>query len=349
MALKSEKPSITVLYDAHEDQARSEALAEGKKFPALVSEQIDAVLSKRGYTVKRLAAEAPVKRLVRQLEDDNSDLIFNVCESLGGVGDEERRIASILELLEKRFTGSGSLPLTLAGDKSLSKKLFHFHGVKSPDFSIVGGGGRVEGKAALDKFPLIVKPTATDASIGINKKSVVASVDELMDRIFAIHQEFGTPALVEEYIEGREIYIGVLGNPLAGLPPIEWDLSQLPPDLPRIAGTEAKWDQDFKAAKEFVPEDIVNDEKALKQLHDVAFAAATALQVRDYARVDLRIAADGTPYVIEVNPNPWLDNRAEFAMAARRAKPEMSHGDMIERIVELAMTHPVRDRNGVAK
>ena len=346
MAVKPDKPSITILYDAEEDSARTEALAAGKKFPALVSEQIEAVLTKRGYTVKRLAAIAPIKRLVRQIEDDNSDLIFNVCESLGGVGDEERRIASILELLDKRFTGSGSLALTLAGDKSLSKKLFHFHGVSSPDFAIVAAGGRVEGKAALDAFPLIVKPIASDASIGINRKSVVSTVEELMDRVFVIQKEFGTPALVEQYIEGREIYVGVLGNPPVALPPIEWDLSKLPPELPRIAGTEAKWDNDFKAAKEFVPKDIVADDALLQKIQSAAIGAAVALQIRDYARIDLRLAPDGTPYVIEVNPNPWLDGRAEFAMAARRAKPEMSHGDLIEKIVELAMAHPIRERNG---
>ena len=344
MAAKADKPTITVLYDAAEETERTEALAAGKKFPALVSEQIETVLTKRGYTIKRLAAEAPIKRLVRQIEDDTSDLIFNVCESLGGAGDEERRIASLLELLEKRFTGSGSMALTMAGDKSLSKKLFHFHGVNSPDFAIIAPGRVENTKTALDKFPLIVKPIATDASIGINAKSVVNTVEELMERIFSIHQEFKTPALVEEYIEGREIYVGVIGNPLVALPPIEWDLSKLPPDLPRIAGTEAKWEQDFKEAKEYVPKDIVEDESLLAKIHEAAIAAAGALLMRDYARIDMRLTKDGTPYVIEVNPNPWLDGRAEFAMAARKAKPEMSYGDLIERIVELAMAHPIRER-----
>lgn len=341
---KAETPTITVLYDAQEEQERAAALDAGKKFPTLVSEQIENVLTKRGYTVKRLAAEAPIKRLVRQIEDDQSDLIFNVCESLGGVGEEERRIASILELLDKRFTGSGSMALTLAGDKSLSKKLFHFHGVSSPDFAVIAPG-HVETQHTLDTFPMIVKPIATDASIGITAKSVVNTVQELMERVFSIHKEFNTPALVEQYIEGREIYVGVLGDPLIALPPIEWDLSKLPSHLPRIAGTEAKWENDFKEAKEFVPADVMKDAPLLKKIEDVAIAAASALLIRDYARIDMRLAPDGTPYVIEVNPNPWLDQRAEFAMAARRAKPELSHGDLIERIVQLAMAHDIRERS----
>ena len=341
MASAKPKPSITILYDADEDRVREEELANGKKFPALVATQIGDILTKRGYTTKTLAAQSPIKKLVRLIEDDGSDLIFNVCESLGGVGGEERRIAAMLELLDKRFTGSGSLALTLAGDKSLSKKLFDFHGVSSPEFAIIAPG-RVEAKSTLDTFPLIVKPIATDASIGINAKSIVRSAGEMMERVFAIHQEFHTPALVEQYIEGRELYVGLLGNPPEVLPPIEWDLSKLPPDMPRIAGTEAKWEHDFKDAKEYVPEDIVNDEALLKRIQETAIAAGSALLIRDYARIDMRLAPDNTPYVIEVNPNPWLDARAEFAMAARRRKPDLSYGDLIERIVDLAMARSMR-------
>lgn len=341
------KPTITILYDAEEDHVRDEALGKGEKFPQLVSQQVEEVLTKRGYTIRKLAAIAPVKKLVRQIEDDNSDLIFNVCESLGGEGAEERRIASVLELLDKRFTGSGSLALTLAGDKSLSKKLFDFHKVTSPDFAIIAEG-HVEGNPSLSTFPLIVKPIATDASIGINVKSVVHNVQELMERVFSIHKEFHTPALVEQYIDGREIYVGVLGDPPRVLAPVEWDLSKLPEGMPRIAGTEAKWDEDknpeFKKAKEFVAEDIVNDPKLMERITEVVIGAWKALLIRDYARVDLRLHADGTPYVIEVNPNPWLDKTAAFARAARSSKPELSYGDLIERIVELAMARQFREK-----
>ena len=348
MATKlASKPTITILYDAQEEKEREQALARGEKFPALVCNQIEDVLTKRGYTIKKLAAVPPIKKLVRQLEDDNSDLIFNVCESLGGDGAEERRIASMLELLDKRFTGSGSLALTLAGDKSLAKKLFDFHQIQSPDFAIIAPG-HVEGNPKLNSFPVIVKPIATDASIGINAKSVVHSVQEMMERVFGIHEEFGCPALVEQYIDGREIYIGLLGNPPAVLPPIEWDLSKLPDGMPRIAGSEVKWEDwknpELKAAKEFVPEDVVKNEELMAKISDIVQYAWKALQIRDYARFDMRLTADGTPYIIEVNPNPWLDKSAEFAMAARKGKPELSYGDLIEKIVEVAMTRPMREK-----
>src|SRR5207253_9772330 len=134
-------------------------------------------------------------------------------------------------------TIAGSLALTLETDKSLAKKLFEFHKLKSPDFVIIAPG-RVEGNPSLTAFPMIVKPTAMDASIGIDAKSVVHSVEELMERVQYIHNEFHNPALVEQYIEGREIYVSMIGHPPQVLPPIEWDLSKLPTDLPRIAGTE---------------------------------------------------------------------------------------------------------------
>ena len=349
MGLPNEpKATVTILYDAHEEVERAKALAQGDKFPNLVVQQVEEALTKRGYTVKRLAAELPIKRLVRQLEEDSSDIIFNVCESLGGAGEEERRIASVLELLDKKFTGSGSLALTLAGDKSLSKKLFKFHGIESPDFTIAAPG-HIEGSGGLRNFPLIVKPIATDASIGIDAKSVVHSVEELMTRVFYIADTFHTPALIEQYIDGREIYVGVLGNEnVEILPPIEWDLSKLPPDMPRIAGTEAKWEEDknpqFKAAREFVPQDIGNDPEIMGRIRTAVLGAAKALLIRDYARIDLRLSAEGIPYIIEVNPNPWLDSKAEFAMAARRRKPELSYPDLIEKIVELGLARVFRGR-----
>lgn len=326
------KPSITILYDADEERVRAEALAKSEPFPRLVVDQLRDVLSARGYAIRCIAAQAPVEALMQKLADDDSDLIFNVCESLAGDGSEERRVASMLELLDKRFTGSGSLALALAGDKSLAKKLFAFHGIRSPDFAIIAPG-HIEGAPKLDRFPLIVKPIAMDASIGIDARSVVHSVDAMMERVFAIHDEFHTPAIVEEFIDGREIYAALLGNPLETLPPIEWDLSQ----FGGIAGTEAKW-TDTDTSNEFVAKDLLHDEP----LRRAAIDAAQALLIRDYARVDLRVASDGTPYVIEVNPNPWLDANAEFAMAARHGS--LDYGAMIERIVELAMARPMRSR-----
>ena len=216
--------------------------------------------------------------------------------------------------------------------------------MRSPEFTLFVPGGRVEGKS-LDTFPLMVKPSSMDASIGIDAGSVVHNFNDAVARVLSIHEEFHVPALVEQYIDGREIYVSMIGNPPDVFPPIEWDLSKLPPELPRIAGSEAKWENDFKEAKEFMPKDVVADEEVMKRIREAAIGAWNALLVRDYARIDMRLTKDGIPFVIEVNPNPWLDSSAEFAMAARQAK--LSHADVIERIVQLAMRHPIRERSAV--
>jgi D-alanine-D-alanine ligase len=158
-----------------------------------------------------------------------------------------------------------------------------------------------------------------------------------MDRIDYIHAKFDSPALIEEYIEGRELYVGVLGNEKPeALAPVELDLSKLPEGTPKIAGTEVKWEEDTEAYKKtwpFVPKDL--DEELVGRLRDKAIQAFQALQLRDYGRIDFRLATDGTLHVLEVNPNPYLLPSAEFAMAAKASG--RSYSDLIAEIVDLAL------------
>ena len=151
--------------------------------------------------------------------------------------------------------------------------------------------------------------------------SVVSSVKELMERIHYIHEEFDSPALIEEYIEGREIYAAVLGNDSPEvLPMVELDLSKLPEGTPKIAGKEVKWEKDtehYRVTKSAPAEDL--DEETAQRLSDTALAAYQALKLRDYGRIDMRLTPQGEVYVIEANPNPWLSSGAEFHMAARKA------------------------------
>jgi len=186
------------------------------------------------------------------------------------------------------------------------------------------------------KFPLIVKPTSEDGSIGIDQYSVVSSVKELMERIHYIQEEFDSPALIEEYIEGREIYASILGNDRPeALPLIELDLSKLPEGMAKVAGTEVKWEKDteaYKVTKSAPVEDL--DEQTVEHLSKTALAAYRTLQLRDYGRIDMRLTEKGEIYVIEANPNPWLSSNSEFFMAAK--KSGRSYTDMVEEIVKLA-------------
>jgi D-alanine-D-alanine ligase len=345
------KLKITVLYDVAEEDYRKEEEAKGGKEITLVSEDVSHILSGLGHEVKTLAAAREIRKLAAQIDLNDSDLIFNLCESLGGVSQAEPTVAALLEVFGKRFTGAGSIGLTLAQDKELSKKIFHFHGIRYPKFSSMDAG-KVEWADELS-FPLFVKPLNEDASIGIDSGSIVNSIKELMERISYIHTEFKAAALVEEYIEGREIYIGILGTDKPeAMPILEWDFSKMPDGFPRIASTEAKWDATsvYQHAPEVFPMDI--PEPVYTQIQAAAVQAYKSLKLRDYGRVDMRLRhipsknrqspprashedREWQYYVIEVNPNPYLGVKDELAVAAR--KQGLEYPRFIEKIVELAM------------
>ena len=348
------KLKITILYDAVEEEIKKKVEAAGKKVSSLVCRQVEPVLTKFGHNVKRLAAKPAIRDLASQIMQDDSDLIFNLCESLGGVDEYEQHIAALLEVLDKKFTGAGSIGITLAQDKELSKKIFQFHGIRYPKFSVMDAG-KVDWSDEL-AFPLFLKPLNQDASIGIDSGSIVNNVKELMERISYLQIEFNAPALIEEYIEGRELYIGVLGNDKPeALPILEWDFSKMPKGTPKIASSEAKWDEEsvYKDAPQVFPTDI--PEPVYKKMQEAAVQAFQSLKLRDYGRIDMRlrhvVKAPGTKskekdtatanlddwefFVIEANPNPYLDNESELAMAA--LKHQLNYPALIEKIIELAM------------
>jgi D-alanine-D-alanine ligase len=345
---------ITILFAATEQEEKIEAEAEGEKV-TLVSEQVKEILVSLGHEVQFLAARSDIRQLAGALTKDDSDLIFNLCESLGGVSQHEQHVAALLEVMGKRFTGAPAIGLTLAQDKSLCKKIFYFHGLPYPKFSTMDAG-EVEWSDDLS-FPLFVKPSNEDASIGIDSKAVVHNVKELMERMSYIQTEFKSPALIEEYIEGREIYIGVLGN--EALPILEWDFSKMPDGHPKFASSEAKWDEDsaYNDAPQIFPTDI--PETVYTKIQETAVTAFKVLKLRDYGRVDMRLRKSESAkktgkketsreldaptvsiegwefYIIEANPNPYLDRKAEYAMASR--KHGLKYAQLIERIVTLAL------------
>jgi D-alanine-D-alanine ligase len=270
-----------------------------------------------------------------RLARDNADLYFNLVESYAGEDTMEGHFAAFLDLVKKKYTGSGPLGSMLAMHKSVAKKIIRYYDLHTPDSAVVHDG-RVEHAQDI-RFPVIVKPASEDASKGISAASVVSTLKDLFEQIAYVHDEFDCPALIEEYIEGREIYAAVLGNEKPeALPLVELDLSKLPEGMPRIAGYEVKFDvttEAYRKTKSAPARDL--DEEVVTKIQQTALTAFRALKLRDYGRLDLRLAEDGRVYVIEANPNPWLDPAAEFAMAAKEGG--RSYTEMIGRIVELAM------------
>jgi len=267
----------------------------------------------------------------------DADLIFNLTESFDGDDTKEMNVVAYLDLLGLRFTGAGPHSIFMSQDKAIAKKIFAFHGIKTPFFA-TSYRGRIEHAHDIS-FPLIVKPALEDGSIGIDENSVVKNVKELMERVQYIQDEFDSPALIEEYIEGREIYAGILGSYERAqvLPLVELDLSRLPEGTPRIATYDVKFEKNteaYKLTKSHIAENL--DEETTKRLSDTALAAYRALKLRDYGRIDMRLAPNGDVYVIEANPNPWLASRQEFAMAAKASG--LTYTELIGSIVDLAMS-----------
>jgi D-alanine-D-alanine ligase len=333
------KLRVGVLYDAwgdgEENAAHTKPRGRKRRREKPDHEEVYEALKKAGHDAFYHVLDGTTGTL-HAIAEQRADLYFNLTESYAGDDTKEMNVAAYLELVGRRFTGAGPHGLYLAQDKALAKKIFAFHGIRTPDF-MTGYQGRLD--CAHDiHFPVIVKPALEDGSIGIRFSAVVGSLKELMERIDEVHAQFDGPVLIEEYIEGREIYVAVLGNrdPEA-LPIVELDLSQLPAGTPRIAGTEVKWEQGtavYRNTQPFFPDDL--DEDTERKLKETACAAYQALKLRDYGRIDIRLDAQGNAHVIEVNPNPWLLSTAEFAKAAKKSGRQ--HCQLIADIVELAMS-----------
>ncbi|HVD59689.1 MAG TPA: ATP-grasp domain-containing protein [Gemmatimonadaceae bacterium] len=303
-----------------------------------VLDQIERALRESGHETKRLVVDDKVEPLVSALTKEKPDLIFNIAESFGGKSALESNVAALLNLLQMRYTGSSPAGLILAGDKTLTKKVLSFHGILTARFATVFRGN-VDWAGDI-QFPLILKPPQEDASLGITQKSIVHDVKELLETISSLQTEFQSPVLAEEFIDGREFYVGVLGNSnVQPLPLIELDFSKFPKGLPKIASWSAKWGEDgdekgaeFAGTESIFPTDVSEDLTA--RIQKVAVDAFQALRLRDYARVDLRVTSAEKIYVIEVNPNCYLEEKSEFATAAKKSGIE--YPALINRIVELA-------------
>ena len=341
------KLKVTVLYDLWEEEP-AEALEEvpaprkrkgqkkRKKKPVKQDrEEIFEALEKLGHEPSYHILDGRPQSLVA-LAKCGADLIFNLTESYAGDDTKEMHVTAFLDMIDIPYTGAGPHAHTLAQDKSIAKKMFAFYGIQSPYFATAYRG--TIDHAHDIKFPLIVKPTSEDGSIGIDAAAVVTSIKELMERVDYIQTEFDSPALIEEYIEGREIYASILGSyeSARALPLVELDLSKLPKGTPRIASQDVKFEKDteaYKLTKSAIAEDL--DEETVTKLTEIAIKAYRAVKLRDYGRIDMRLSKKGEVYVIEANPNPWLSGGQEFAMAAK--KSGLSYSQMIGEIVDLAM------------
>jgi D-alanine-D-alanine ligase len=314
--------------------------AEAPEDPVLG--QIESTLRGLGHETSRVPVAGEVEPVIAALRAENPGLVFNLAESFDGKSALESNVAALLNLIGLRYTGSSPAGLMMAGDKSLTKMVLGFQKILTPQFATVFRGAL--GHVGDLTFPLIVKPPQEDASLGITSKSVVRDIKELFGTMDSLQREFQSPVLVEEFVDGREFYVGVLGNVApAALPVIELDFSAFPADRPKVASYEAKWGEggtggttetgaEFAGTKSIFPTDLPPE--LAKQMQAVSVQAFNALRLRDYGRVDLRVTPNEKIYVIEVNPNCYLEQTGEFARAA--AEAGIDHAALVARVLELA-------------
>lgn len=321
-----ERLKVSVLYWEERGQ-------EGIKHDEVVDE-VATALSEGGHKTSLIGINDDLRELLDKLDDKRPDLVFNLCERFADNDDFEMNVTAVLTMLRQPFTGTGPTGMALRQDKALTKKLLKFHEVPYPNYATFDKNNlELAGKM---HFPLFVKPLHGDTSLGINDSSLVTEFAKLVERISFIQTQLKVPALVEEYIEGREFYLSVLGNdPAEALPVMELDFTKLPDGYPKIYGHEAKSEAaspQYRAVNAVVATDLAPETRA--RIINAGREAAYALKAQDYARVDIRLSLDGIPMVVEVNANPYLERTSAFALAALQAG--MGYATLINRIVEEA-------------
>lgn len=298
--------------------------------------EVVAALRALDYNTEYLAIFDDLELLRQKLQSFQPDIIFNLADEFKKNRAFDQNIVSFLELHGLAFTGCASTGLMLCKHKGISKKILHYHRIGVPEFAIIGRGKRAVRPRGL-KFPILIKPLKEEASYGISQASFVETDQEFTERVQFIHEKYDNDVIAEEYIEGRELYVSILGNHrLQAFPIRELIFKEVPPDEPKIATYRAKWDAEYQKrwgltnqfAEGLDPAVVRNIERICKRIYHL-------LTIDGYARIDLRLTPRNKVYFIEANPNPFLASDEDFAQSALKAG--LSYRQLIEQIVRLGL------------
>ena len=306
-------------------------------------EDIRSALQTLGYAPTIFNVNGEAFRLIDYLRQDRPDLIFNLVESVENDAVQEMNVAGLYDLLKIPYTGAGPLALGTALQKSRVKEILASHGIRTPRHQLIQPSTRVALSEGLE-FPLIVKPAHEDGSVGVHDASVVSSMSDLRKRVRFVFEEFEQPALVEQYIEGRELNVAILGWRSPAVFPIsEIDFSGLGEGMQRIVSYEAKWLQGtvaYDGTRGVCPAQLTAAQEA--EMKDTALRCFRLVGCRDYARIDFRMTDEGEIFVLEVNPNPDISDDAGFARSARAYG--LTFSETVGKIVESALERTRGDR-----
>ncbi len=291
-------------------------------------------LRKIGHEVLPLGVRSDLEVIHKTIEEWKPHIAFNLLEEFDGVAVYDQNVIGYLELLGMPYTGCNPRGLMLARDKSLSKKILAYHRIPYPDFAFFPMGRAARRHKRL-AYPMIVKSVSQEASLGISQASIVDDDDKLRERVAFIHNSVGTDAIAEHFIEGRELYVGVLGNMRLQVFPV-WELflDGLPDEVQRIATARVKWNPKYQkkyGIRSGPAEGLPNGMQ--EKIQHLAKRIYRALNLSGYARIDLRLDPDGKVYVLEANPNPELAKQEDFAESAQKAGT--AYADLLQRILNL--------------
>jgi D-alanine-D-alanine ligase len=325
------KLKVLVLCDGVRPTKIDEDLSEEMKTEDWQTEaNVMAALTELGHTAEHLAIFDDVDLVRQKMEGFQPDVLFNLVEQFKNNPGFDQNIVSLLEMQGVPFTGCGATGLTLCKHKGISKKILGHHGIPTPNFVVIPRGQRIGGPRQL-KFPILVKPVKDEASYGISRASFVQNEEQFRERIAFIHEKHNSDAIAEEYIDGRELYVSIMGNTRLTVFPIrELIFREVPPNEPKWDdGYRKRWGLDGQFAENLDAALVTEIEKMCKDIYRL-------LTIDGYARIDLRMAPDNKIYFIEANPNPHLAADEDFAQSA--AKAGLNYPQLINAIIRLGMS-----------
>ncbi|MBI3542339.1 MAG: hypothetical protein HY075_03580 [Deltaproteobacteria bacterium] len=333
---------VLMLFDLAEQPPKSQdeaAYAADLDDEAWESEAaILAALRRLGHDVRLFGIHDDIRILLDELQASRPDVVFNLCEAFRSDRALEAHVPALLELLGMKTTGARPAALALCKDKAMSKRVVASSGVRVPRFEVSSRSSPLASFKHVG-FPAIVKPLGLESSTGISQDSLVSDEQAALERARFVHERLGQDAIVEEYVEGRELYVGVLGNWDCGrlevFPPRELFFDEVPDGDPKFATFKAKWDDAYRKKWGIRNGFAAGLGDALeKRVSDVARAAYRALQISGYARLDLRLTPEGELVFLEANPNPSIARDDDFAAAA--AKHGLPYDKLVARLIKLS-------------
>jgi D-alanine-D-alanine ligase len=331
------KRKVLALFDAIRPTKIDQDLSKEMKTEDWKTEaNVLAALGTLGHATEHLAIFDNLDLLRQKLESFAPDVIFNLADQFKNNRGFDQNIVSLLEMQGVPFTGCGATGLVLCKHKGTSKKILGYHHIHVPNFVVIPRGQRIA-RLKRPKFPLLVKPVKEEASYGISQASFVTSDEQFRERVAFIHESHDSDVIAEEYIEGRELYVSVMGNArLTVFPVRELVFLEVPPNEPKIATYRAKWDNEYRkrwGLRNQFPEDLAP--ALVAEIDETCKRIYRLLTIEGYARIDLRLTANNEIYFIEANPNPILAEDEDFAQAA--AKAGLPYPQLIDRIIGIGM------------